>query len=95
MEQKKLSLLRGFLKKNKIHWDRLERLVQKFSPEKIVLDLSCQQFKGNYYIMTEQWGNRSEHNLSCLTEKLANYCSEFLIHATSVDSKKRNRKKPD
>ena len=43
--------------------------------------------------MTEQWGNRSEHNLSCLTEKLANYCSEFLIHATSVEGQKKGIEK--
>ena len=39
--------------------------------------------------MTEHWENISKHNLSQLAEKLADYCSEFLIHATSVEGQKK------
>ncbi len=90
---KKIIFTSWIFKKNKIHWDRLERLAKKISPEKIVLDLSCQRFKDNYYIMTEHWENRSKHNLSKLAEKLADYCSEFLIHATSVEGQKKGIEK--
>ena len=43
--------------------------------------------------MTEHWENISKHNLSQLAEKLANYCSEFLIHATSVEGQKKGIEK--
>ena len=90
---KKIIFTSWIFEKNKIHWDRLERIATKLSPEKIVLDLSCQQFENNYYIMTEHWENISKHNLSQLAEKLADYCSEFLIHATSVEGQKKGIEK--
>ena len=43
--------------------------------------------------MTEHWENRSKHALSQLTEKLADYCAEFLIHATSVEGRKKGIEK--
>ena len=90
---KKIIFTSWIFEKEIIHWDRLERLAEKIGCEKIVLDISCQQFKDDYYIMTEHWENRSKHALSQLTEKLADYCAEFLIHATSVEGRKKGIEK--
>lgn len=90
---KKIIFTSWIIEKNKIHWNRLERLAKKLTPQKIVLDLSCQKFKEDYYIMTEQWKNKSNHLLSLVTPKLADYCSEFLVHATSVEGSKQGIEK--
>ena len=90
---KKIIFTSWLIEKETIHWQRLENLAKKITPQKIVLDLSCQYFDGDYYIMTEQWKNKSKHSLGKVAAKLADYCSEFLIHATSVEGQKKGIEK--
>lgn len=65
---------------------RLEKLVSAVGKDNLVLDLSCRQKDGDYYVVTDRWqtftGTVVDH--SSLTE-LSNYCSEFLIHGVDVE----------
>lgn len=72
----------------RIKYENLEKLVKEAGRENIVLDLSCRQKNGSYYIVTDRWQNYTnvELNLEAL-EELASYCDEFLVHAVDVEGK--------
>ncbi len=73
-----------------IDWDTLKRLSKAITPEKLVLDLSCrrQSAGGEYYIVTDRWRNFTSTIVNKATlEELAEYCSEFLVHAVDVEGK--------
>lgn len=71
-----------------INYDNLNALVEAVGKEHLVLDLSCKERDGEYYIVTDRWQNFTETTLSKGSlEELAAYCDEFLIHAASVEGK--------
>ena len=86
---KRIIFTSWVITKEKIHWDRLERLVKEFGKDRIVVDISCQKFKEDYFIMTEQWQNRSQHKLTKAIAQLREYVSEVLVHSTAVEGKKQ------
>ena len=72
-----------------IHWENLRRMADAAGKEKLVLDLSCREKDGAYYIVTDRWqkctgATIGRENLIALGE----YCSEFLVHAVDVEGKK-------
>lgn len=68
--------------------DNLKRLVSAVGSKRLVLDLSCRQKNGKYYIVTDRWQNFTEHYITAeLLEKLTASCSEFLIHAVDAEGK--------
>src|SRR5690606_21884178 len=70
----------------RIEWDRLKQLVQRIGRERLVLDLSCRKRGGEYVVVTDRWQKFTDTKLSRQTfETLAEYCSEFLIHAVDVE----------
>ena len=69
--------------------DRLRRLSALVGRERLTLDLSCRKRGGNYYVVTDRW--------KCFTvlkvergvlEELAEFASEYLIHAVDVEGKR-------
>ena len=69
-----------------IHRQHLERLAETVGPERLVLDLSCKQRDGQYFIVTDRWQKFTDTVVSPETlDDLANYCAEFLVHAASVE----------
>ncbi len=71
-----------------IQWERLERLKAAVGKEHIVLDLSCRQKDGEYYIVTNRWQTFTDIIVSVeLLEQLAEYCDEFLVHGVDVEGK--------
>ncbi len=73
-----------------INWDKLELMVNKVGPENLVLDLSCRQLGDDYLVVMDRWQTFTslrvnEKNLN----KLARYCSEFLVHAVDVEGKQQ------
>lgn len=75
-------------KDGKINYDNLKKLVDAVGKEHLVLDLSCKEREGEYYIVTDRWQNFTDTTLSPETlEELASYCDEFLIHAATVEGK--------
>ena len=53
--------------------------------EHVVLDISCKQKDGKYYVATNRWQviSDTEFNVQLLKE-LAQYCDEYLVHAVDV-----------
>ena len=86
---KKIIFTSWVIQSNKIYWDRLKELVLEFGKEKIALDISCQEFGKDYYIMTDKWKNQSQHRLIEVIDALIEYSSDFLVHSTTVEGKKQ------
>lgn len=75
-------------KDGKIHYDRLEKLVEVVGRERLVLDVSCKKVDGRYLVVTDRWQKITEEELDLeLLERLSAYCDEFLIHAVDVEGK--------
>lgn len=73
----------------KINYANLDRLVKAVGHQRIVLDLSCTYFNGEYVIVTDRWQNFTEIAVNAYTlNKLSAYCDEFLVHATDVEGKR-------
>jgi len=72
----------------KIHYKRLEQMVNAVGREHLVLDVSCKKCDSCYRIVTDRWQNTTDEILELsLLEKLEKYCSEFLVHAVDVEGK--------
>ncbi|ARU56977.1 putative phosphoribosylformimino-5-aminoimidazole carboxamideribotide isomerase [Oleiphilus messinensis] len=66
--------------------DRLESLHQEVGKANLVLDLSCRKTEDGWHIATDRWQTITETAITKNTlAELANYCSEFLIHAADVE----------
>jgi phosphoribosylformimino-5-aminoimidazole carboxamide ribotide isomerase len=71
-----------------VNYDNLEKLAAAVGREHIVLDLSCRKRDGQYYIVTDRWQKFTGETACAGTlDKLAGYCSEYLIHAADVEGK--------
>lgn len=74
----------------KINFENLEKLRAVTGKERLVLDLSCRQREGEYYIVTDRWQKFTQERLDgALLERLLGYADEFLIHAVDVEGKAR------
>lgn len=79
-------------KDGKIDFDKLEEVVKVTTKEKLVLDLSCKKKSPDspYYVVTDRWEKFTDFEISKENlELLAQYCSEFLIHAVDVEGKRQ------
>lgn len=71
-----------------INYDRLQALLNAVGREHLVLDLSCRKKDCDYYIVTDRWQKFTDEKVTLATlDRLAGYCSEFLIHAVDVEGK--------
>ncbi|MBQ7775494.1 MAG: phosphoribosylformimino-5-aminoimidazole carboxamide ribotide isomerase [Lachnospiraceae bacterium] len=72
----------------RIDYERLDKLVSVVGREHLVLDLSCKKIGEEYRIVTDRWQKVTDEVVSfALMDRLAEYCSEFLIHAVDVEGK--------
>ena len=72
----------------KVDYKRLKELERAVGKEHLVLDLSCKKVDGEYRIVTDRWQKLTKEVVSLeLMDRLAGYCSEFLIHAVDVEGK--------
>lgn len=68
--------------------ENLDKIFSLVGRDKLVLDLSCRIRDGKYYVVTDRWQKYTDCEVNETTlEKLASYCSEFLIHAVDVEGK--------
>ena len=75
-------------KDGRIHFERLEKMVEVVGKEHLVLDVSCKRCGEDYFVVTDRWQKMTEEKLDKkLLERLAEYCDEFLIHAVDVEGK--------
>lgn len=70
--------------------ERLNKLVSAVGRDRLVLDLSCRQKDGVYYVVTDRWQTFTDTivNADALIQ-LANNCCEFLIHGVDVEGKQQ------
>lgn len=70
----------------RVDLSRLEKLVAEVGKENLVLDLSCRQKDGEYFVVTDRWQTFTDTavNAESLTH-LSEYCSEFLVHGVDVE----------
>lgn len=75
-------------KDGKINYENLEKIKAAVGKEHLVLDLSCRKKDGVYYIVTDRWQSFTDVPVDNATlDALADYCSEYLIHAVDVEGK--------
>lgn len=73
----------------KLNMDHLNAIVAKAGKERLVIDLSCKERDGKYYVVTNQWRTFSDFEVNAAgIAMLEDYCSEFLIHAVDVEGKR-------
>jgi phosphoribosylformimino-5-aminoimidazole carboxamide ribotide isomerase len=73
-------------REGRVDWTRLEELVKLIGKGKLVLDLSCRQRDGKYFVVTDRWQKFTDLEVDAATlQKFSGYCSEFLIHAVDVE----------
>ena len=70
----------------KLDVEHLEKMVAAVGKEHVVLDLSCRQKDGQYFVVVDRWQTFTDEKVErALFEKLLNYADEFLIHAADVE----------
>lgn len=66
--------------------DRLRRLVGRVGRDRLVLDLSCRQRDGEYFVVTDRWQNFTDLKVTRdVLASLSTQCAEFLVHAVDVE----------
>ncbi|GLI59161.1 hypothetical protein VaNZ11_000988 [Volvox africanus] len=66
--------------------ERLRQLVKLVGKQRLVLDLSCRQRDGQYFVVTDRWQKFSALALNEATLGfLAASCDEFLVHGVDVE----------
>lgn len=69
-----------------IRFDRLRKLQRLVGKKHLVLDLSCREREGTYYIVTNRWQKFTKQPLNeQLMAELSAYCDEFLVHGVNVE----------
>ena len=73
-----------------LHRARLAQMVAVVGRDRLVLDLSCSKRDGRYVVVTDRWQKATDFAISAdHLALLAEFCSEFLIHATGVEGQQR------
>jgi phosphoribosylformimino-5-aminoimidazole carboxamide ribotide isomerase len=68
---------------------RLQQLLAVVGKERLVLDLSCRQRDGAYWVVTDRWQRFTATKIAADTLAwLADHCAEFLVHAVDVEGKR-------
>lgn len=74
----------------KIDYAKLAKLIDKVGKERLVLDLSCRQRNGSFYVVTDRWQQFTDEKVdAALLAKLAGSCAEFLVHGVDVEGLKQ------
>ncbi|MEC9228190.1 MAG: phosphoribosylformimino-5-aminoimidazole carboxamide ribotide isomerase [Verrucomicrobiota bacterium] len=68
--------------------ERLDALVQDTGKERLVIDLSCKSMGEDWVVSMNHWQSQTNLRLEAsLLQYLAEYCSEFLVHAADIEGK--------
>lgn len=69
-----------------LSFKKLDELAEVVRPQHLTLDLSCSRKGDDYVVVINRWQSVTSSVVSKeFLEKLAPYCSEFLIHATDIE----------
>jgi phosphoribosylformimino-5-aminoimidazole carboxamide ribotide isomerase len=70
----------------RVDFERLASLGQKVGKERLVIDLSCRQRGGEYWVVTDRWQKFTNVAVNAQTlTQLSRSCAEFLVHAVDVE----------
>jgi len=73
-------------REGRLDWDRLRQLIDVTGKDRLVLDLSCRRRGDDYFVVTDRWQKFTEIKVNHDSlQRLAEFCSEFLIHAIDVE----------
>lgn len=73
---------------NRLSIQKLAELSNKVGRDRLVLDLSCRGRDNDFYVVTNRWQTFTEEKVNAdLLERLADYCSEYLVHGVDVEGK--------
>lgn len=76
-------------REGRVDRERLQKLVDVVGKDRLVLDLSCRQREGAYWVVTDRWQRFTETAITAATLAwLAEHCAEFLVHAVDVEGKR-------
>ena len=66
--------------------DRLQELSREVGRERLVVDLSCRRTESGWRVAMNRWQTMTNIDITTATlETLAEWCSEYLIHAADVE----------
>ena len=69
--------------------ERLHSLIDAVGKEKIVIDLSCRNRDGKWYVVTNKWTQFSDFEVNAESvSMIEQFCDELLIHAVDVEGKR-------
>lgn len=75
-------------REGRILWENLEKLKSTVGKEHVVIDLSCREKDGAYYVVTDRWQKFTDEKLTVeLLEEISGYCDEFLVHGVDVEGR--------
>lgn len=70
--------------------NHLSKIVSEVGKDRLVIDLSCKEKEGKWYVVTNQWKQFSDFEVNKENIRfLEQYCDEFLVHAVDVEGKQR------
>ena len=70
--------------------NHLANIAAEVGKERLVIDLSCKERDGKWYVVTNQWKQFSDFEVNAENiAYLEQHCDEFLIHAVDVEGKQR------
>ncbi len=72
----------------KVNEDRIKALARNIGSRRVVLDLSCRRKGDGYYVVTDRWQKFTDVRIEGpLLDRLARYCSEYLVHGVDVEGR--------
>lgn len=79
---------------NKLSERKLKAMRDSVGKDRLVLDLSCRMKNRDFYVVTNRWQSFTEEKVdAALLERLAEYCSEYLVHGVDVEGKRQGIQK--
>ncbi|MBH5316448.1 phosphoribosylformimino-5-aminoimidazole carboxamide ribotide isomerase [Paenibacillus sp. GSMTC-2017] len=72
----------------RLNEENLSSIVAEVGKERLVIDLSCKERDGKWFVVTNQWKQFSDFEVNEANIRyLESYCDEFLVHAVDVEGK--------
>ncbi|KRE40009.1 phosphoribosylformimino-5-aminoimidazole carboxamide ribotide isomerase [Paenibacillus sp. Soil522] len=77
-------------KDGQLNENHLAKIVSEVGKDRLVIDLSCKEKDGKWFVVTNQWKQFSDFEVNKENiQYLEQYCDEFLVHAVDVEGKQR------
>lgn len=71
-----------------LNTENMNKIVSEVGKDRLVIDLSCKEKDGKWYVVTNQWKTFSNFEVTLDNIRyLEQYCDEFLVHAVDVEGK--------